>query len=49
VETDAPAYYVSANGKSVWVIVAKHNGRKYLKTETDRYLWANLLALPECL
>ena len=48
VEAAPKAYYVSENGRSVWVIVAKHNGRKYLKTETDHYLWDNLLALPEC-
>ena len=48
VEADSHAYYVSENGRSVWVIIAKHNGRKYLKTETDHYLWDNLLALPEC-
>lgn len=48
VEADSTAYYVSAGGRSVWVIVATHNGRKYLKTETDYYSPDNLLALPEC-
>lgn len=41
-------YYTSVNGHSVWVIVAVHNGRKYLKTEADGYSPDNLLALPEC-
>ena len=48
VESDRTAYYTSVGGRSVWVIVAVHNGRKYLKTETDYYSPDNLLALPEC-
>jgi hypothetical protein len=48
VERDSTSYYVSVGGKSVWVVVAKHNGRKYLKTEPDGYSPDNLLALPEC-
>ena len=48
VEADPTAYYTSVNGKSVWIVVAKHNGRKYLKTEPDGYSPDNLLALPEC-
>lgn len=41
-------FYTSVNGKSVWVIVANHNGRKYLKTTADGYAPNNLLELPEC-
>lgn len=41
-------FYVRVNGRSVDVIVAIHNGRKYLKTETDGYSPNNLLSLPEC-
>jgi hypothetical protein len=41
-------FYVSAGGKTVNVIVATHNGRKYLKTEADGYSPDNLLSLPEC-
>ena len=41
-------YYTSVNGHSAWVIVAVHNGRKYLKTQADGYSPDNLLALPEC-
>jgi hypothetical protein len=48
VKSDAKAYYVSEQGKSVWVKVSKHDGRDYLKTETDHFLPDNLLSLPEC-
>lgn len=41
-------FWTTANGKSVWVIVAKRNGRKYLKTEADGAEPNNLLALPRC-
>lgn len=41
-------FYVSANGKSVWVIIAIHLNREYLKTESDGYEPNNLLSLPEC-
>lgn len=45
---DPQAYYVSVGGKSVWVIVADHNGNKYLKTQNDGLQPNNLLSLPEC-
>ena len=48
VERDSSSYYVTVNGKTVWVVVAIHNGRKYLKTQADGYAPNNLLALPEC-
>ena len=48
VERDPRSYSVERNGRSVWVIVATHNGRKYLKTQNDGYSPDNLLALPEC-
>ncbi len=42
-------FYVSVNGKSVWVIVAKSaHGHRYLKTENDGEQPNNLLSLPEC-
>jgi hypothetical protein len=42
-------FWVSANGKSVWVIVATSAaGNKYLKTENDGEQPNNLLSLPEC-
>ncbi|WP_453942560.1 DUF3892 domain-containing protein [Bradyrhizobium elkanii] len=30
------------------VIVKKHDGREYLKTENDHFLPDNLLSLPDC-
>ena len=42
------AFYVHAGGRTVNVIVAEHEGRKYLKTEADGYSPDNLLSLPEC-
>jgi hypothetical protein len=41
-------FYVLVNGVSADVIVAKHNGRKYLKTASDGYSPNNLLNLNEC-
>lgn len=42
-------FWVSANGKSVWVIVAiSAAGNKYLKTQNDGEQPNNLLSLPEC-
>lgn len=41
-------FYVHEKGKEVNVKIATKEGRKYLKTESDRYLFDNLLALPEC-
>lgn len=35
-------------GHKVWVIVAEHEGREYLKTEADGEKPNNLLSLPEC-
>lgn len=42
-------FYVSVNGKSVWVVVAESRfGNKYLKTAADGEHPNNLLSLPEC-
>lgn len=41
-------FWTHASGKSVWVIVAKRNGKKYLKTEADGDEPNNLLSLPRC-
>jgi hypothetical protein len=41
-------FYVSVNARTVWIIVATHNGRDYLKTEADGYAPNNLINLPEC-
>lgn len=41
--------WVTANGQSVWVIVAvSAAGNKYLKTQNDGEQPNNLLSLPEC-
>ncbi len=42
------AFYVHAGGRAVNVIIAEHEGRKYLKTEADGHSPDNLLSLPEC-
>lgn len=36
------------NGRRAQIIVAKHEGHEYLKTENDGYEPNNLLALAEC-
>jgi hypothetical protein len=42
-------FWVSVNGESVWVVVARSaSGNKYLKTQNDGEEPNNLLSLPEC-
>lgn len=48
IETGKWAFYVNRGGYEANVIVATHNGNKYLKTENDGVQPDNLLALPEC-
>lgn len=48
IESGKWKFWTHANGKSVWVIVANRNGRKYLKTEADGDEPNNLLSLPKC-
>jgi hypothetical protein len=48
IEAGTYSYWVRVNEVSVWVIVATHNGHKYLKTQNDREHENNLLSLPEC-
>ncbi|MGX1323873.1 hypothetical protein AB7M17_007326 [Bradyrhizobium sp. USDA 377] len=48
VKRDPDAYRVNEQGKSARVVVRKHDGREYLKTENDRFLPDNLLSLPDC-
>lgn len=48
VKRNRDSYWVTEQGKSVWVIVQRHNGREYLKTQNDRFLPDNLLSLLEC-
>jgi len=42
------SFYVNVNNRVVWVVIATHNGREYLKTEADGYAPNNLLNLGEC-
>lgn len=49
IESGKWRFWVSANGQSVWVIVARSAyGNKYIKTENDDEQPNNLLSLPEC-
>ena len=48
IEQGQYSFYVSVNGRSVDVVIATHNGRKYLKTRADGYSPDNLLSLPTC-
>jgi hypothetical protein len=41
-------FFVSVQGKTVAVIVADRNGRKYLRTKADSEMLNNLLFLPDC-
>ncbi|PAY05437.1 hypothetical protein CK489_29070 [Bradyrhizobium sp. UFLA03-84] len=48
VKRDPEAYIVIEQGKTAKVIVRKHDGREYLKTQNDRFLPDNLLELDDC-
>ncbi len=48
IENGTYRFWTSGGGTSTWVIIALHNGRKYLKTEADSTAKDNLLSLPEC-
>jgi hypothetical protein len=48
IEDSEWSFYTYVNGVRADVIVAVHNGRKYLKTTADGYRPDNLLSLPEC-
>ena len=49
IEDEKWQFYVSVDGKTVWVIVVSNTyGHKYLKTTSDGEQPNNLLSLPEC-
>ena len=48
IESGLNEFFVSENWRSVDVIVAVHDGRKYLKTKNDGVQPNNLLSLPGC-
>ena len=41
-------FFVHEGGRSANIVIAKHEGREYLKTENDGVRPDNLLSLPEC-
>jgi hypothetical protein len=48
IETGMDSFYTLVNGRQANIIVAVHNGRKYLKTDADGHAPNNLLALSDC-
>ncbi len=42
------AFYVKVGWNEVNVIIATHNGNRYIKTENDGLEPNNLLSLPDC-
>lgn len=48
IENGTFSFYVSVGGYTTDVIIALHNGNKYLKTKPDSTGKDNLLSLPEC-
>jgi hypothetical protein len=49
IEQNRWQFFVSVNGRTVWVIIAvSRYGNKYLKTTADGDHPDNLLSLPEC-
>jgi hypothetical protein len=48
IESGEWSFYTDEGGRTAEVIVATHNGNKYLKTQADGLHPDNLLALKEC-
>lgn len=48
IETGQESFYTRVNSRRADIIVASHNGRKYLKTTADGYAPNNLLNLDDC-
>lgn len=48
IEGRVNTFFTRVNGVRANVIVATHNGNKYIKTESDGLHPNNLLSLPEC-
>ena len=48
IEKGTWTFWTMGGGKRADVIIATHNGRKYLKTTADGIQPDNLLKLPEC-
>ena len=41
-------FYVDGGGHGIWLVVATHQGREYLKAATDGDEPTSLLGLPDC-
>ena len=48
IEAKTNSFFTKVNGVRANVIVATHDGNKYIKTESDGLHPNNLLSLPEC-
>jgi hypothetical protein len=48
IESGQYHFFTVGGGEKANVIIAKHEGRKYLKTDADSTTKDNLLSLPEC-
>ena len=48
IEAGKWSFWTRGGGQRADVIIATHNGRKYLKTTADTTVKDNLLSLPEC-
>ncbi len=48
IESGEHSFYTLVGGQRANVIVARHNGNKYIKTVNDGEQPNNLLSLPEC-
>jgi hypothetical protein len=48
IEEGRYSFHVDIGARTVKVVIAQHERRKYLKTAADDYSPDNLLALPEC-
>jgi hypothetical protein len=48
IEGGVESFYTVVSGRRADIIVAAHNGRKYLKTTADGYAPNNLLSLLDC-
>ena len=48
IESGTDSFYTNVNARAAEIVVATHNGRKYLKTDADGYAPNNLLSLDDC-
>ena len=48
IEAGTWRFFVRVNGQCPWVVIAVHDGQKYLRTELDGAQPLTLLDLPDC-